>query len=76
MVKSTSIIKSVKTKKGSIDMYLSIIILASLLLWGAVIHELSKPSKKQSARKIVSLTSLGSLSTLVITISLFQNFLF
>ncbi|MCY7943838.1 hypothetical protein [Bacillus inaquosorum] len=71
-----SIIKSVKIKKGSIDMYLSIIILASMLLWGAVIHELSKASKKQSTRKIVSLTSLGSLSTLVITISLFQNFPF
>lgn len=57
-------------------MYISIIILACMLLWGAVIHELSKPSKKQSTRKIVSLTSLGSLSTLVITISLFQNFPF
>ncbi len=34
-------------------MYISIIILASMLLWGAVIHELSKPSKKQSTRKIV-----------------------
>ncbi len=52
---------------------MSIIILASMLLWGAVIHELSKPSKKQNSRKIVSLTSLGALSTLVITISLFQN---
>lgn len=54
-------------------MYMSIIILASMLLWGAVIHELNKPSKMQSTRKIVSLTSLGSLSTLVITISFFQN---
>ncbi|MFJ5714624.1 hypothetical protein [Neobacillus sp. NPDC093127] len=57
-------------------MIMSIIILASVLLWGAVIHELSKPSKKQNNRKIVSLASLGSLSTLVITISLFQNLLF
>ncbi|WHY84009.1 hypothetical protein QNH39_15090 [Neobacillus novalis] len=54
-------------------MTMSIIILASVLLWGAVIHELSKPSKKQNNRKIVSLVSLGSLSTLIITISLFQN---
>ncbi|ASB89042.1 hypothetical protein S101395_02535 [Bacillus sonorensis] len=54
-------------------MYMSIIILASMLLWGALTHELSKPSKKQNNRKIVSLISLGSLSTLVITISLFQN---
>ncbi|MCY8122461.1 hypothetical protein P8860_14180 [Bacillus spizizenii] len=57
-------------------MYISIITLASMLLWGAVIQKLSKPSKKQSTRKIVSLTSLGSLSTLVITISLFQNYPF
>jgi hypothetical protein len=54
-------------------MYMSIITLASVLIWGTAINELSKPSKKQSVRKIISLTSLGSLSTLVITISLFQN---
>jgi hypothetical protein len=52
---------------------MSIITLASVLIWGAVINELSKPSKKQSVRKIIALTSLGSLSTLVITISLFQS---
>ncbi|CAI8769115.1 hypothetical protein KY998_04760 [Bacillus paralicheniformis] len=52
---------------------MSIIILASMLLWVAVIHELSKPSKEQSKRKMISLMSLGSLSTLVITISLFSN---
>ncbi len=57
-------------------MYMSIIILASMLLWGALTHELSKPSKKQNNRKIASLISLGSLSTLVITISLFQNLSF
>jgi hypothetical protein len=54
-------------------MYMSIITLASVLIWGAATNELSKPSKKQSVRKIITLTSLGSLSTLVITISLFQN---
>jgi uncharacterized membrane protein YkvI len=54
-------------------MTMIIIILASVLLWGAVIHELSKPSKKHNYRKIVSLVTLGSLSTLIITISLFQN---
>jgi hypothetical protein len=52
---------------------MSIITLASVLIWGAAINELSKPSKKQSVRKIIALTSLGSLSTLIITISLFQN---
>lgn len=54
-------------------MSMSIIALASVLLWSAVIHELSKSSKKQNNRKIITLTSLGSLSTLVITISLVQN---
>ncbi len=57
-------------------MSMSILALVSILLWGAVTHELSKPSKKQNNRKIITLTSLGSLSTLVITISLIQNFLF
>jgi len=52
---------------------MSIIILASMLLWGALTRELNKPSKKQNNQKIVSLISLGSLSTLVITISLFQK---
>ncbi|MCP3029373.1 hypothetical protein [Halobacillus sp. A5] len=57
-------------------MTIGIISLASVLLWDAVTHELSKPSKKQSSRKIVSLMSLGSISTLVITISLFQSLSF
>lgn len=54
-------------------MSMSIIALVSILLWGAVTHELSKPSKKKNNRKIITLTSLGSLLTLVITISLVQN---
>lgn len=52
---------------------MSLIILASMFLWGAVIHELNKPSKKQSKRKMIPLVSLSSLSTLIITISLFSN---
>lgn len=47
-----------------------------MLLWGAVIFELSKSPEKQNNRKIVTLTSLGSLSTFIITISLFQKFPF
>jgi len=54
---------------------MSIIILASMLIWCETVRELSKRSKKKNNRKIVILTSLGSLSTLVITISLFQNIL-
>ena len=61
------------THKKEDYVYMSIIILASMLLWGALIYELSKSSKKQNNRKIVSLISLGSLSTVLITISLFQN---
>lgn len=33
-------------------MYISIITLASMLLWGAVIHELSKPSKSKAPEKL------------------------
>ncbi|MEI3611927.1 hypothetical protein [Pseudogracilibacillus sp. SO30301A] len=49
--------------------------IASAFIWIAAIYELIKPSKEQNNRKIIVLTSLGTLSTLVITISLFQNML-
>ncbi|MFT8322766.1 MAG: hypothetical protein ABF649_17990, partial [Bacillus sp. (in: firmicutes)] len=62
--------------KCLLNMYMSIIILASVFIWGAAINELSKSSNKQSISKIITLTSLGSLTTLVITISLFQNLSF
>jgi hypothetical protein len=65
-------VKFIKTNKGVL-LHMSLIILASMLLWGAVIHELNKPSKKQSERKMIPLVSLSSLSTLIITISLFSN---
>jgi hypothetical protein len=54
-------------------MAMSIIAIASTLIWIGVIYELIKPSKEQSIRKIITLTSFGSLSTVIITISLFQN---
>ncbi|WP_416825272.1 NAD(P)H-binding protein [Ectobacillus polymachus] len=62
-------------KRGHL-MYMSIITLASILLWCSVIYELNKPSKKKNNRKIIFLASLASLSTLVITLSVFQKLLF
>ncbi|MEI3605420.1 hypothetical protein SPD48_06920 [Pseudogracilibacillus sp. SE30717A] len=57
-------------------MTMSIIVIASAFIWIAAIYELIKPSKKQNNRKIIILTSFGTLSTLIITISLFQGFPF
>lgn len=56
-------------------MVMSIITIATAFIWIAAIYELIKPSKEQNNRKIITLTSFGTLSTLVITISLFQNML-
>ncbi len=52
---------------------MSIIAIASTLLWIGAIYEIIKPSKKQSLRKIITLASFGSLSTLIITIALVQS---
>lgn len=54
-------------------MYMIILTIASIFIWIAVSHELSKSPKKQNNRKIIILTSLGTLSTLVLTISFIQN---
>jgi hypothetical protein len=45
----------------------------SIVIWFAVSREAVKPSKKINRRKMITLLTAGSLSTLVITISLFQN---
>ncbi|AIF42943.1 MULTISPECIES: hypothetical protein [Virgibacillus] len=54
-------------------MAVGLIGLASLVIWITVSRELSKPSKKQSKQKIITLMSAGSLSTLIITVSLFRD---
>ena len=54
-------------------MTMTLIIIASMFIWIAAINELIKPSKKQNDRKIIILTSFGTLSTLIITVSLFQS---
>lgn len=51
--------------------YVYIIILATVLVWGATIRELSKPTRKQKNRKIVTLVALGSLLTLATIIPFF-----
>lgn len=54
-------------------MTMTLIIIASMLIWIAAINELIKPSKEQNNRKIITLTSFGTSSTLIITVSLFQS---
>ncbi len=54
-------------------MTMTLIIIASMFIWIVAINELIKPSKKQDDRKIIILTSFGTLSTLIITVSLFQS---
>lgn len=57
-------------------MTIGVIALLSFAVWYVAIKELSKPEKNQSSRKIITLTSSGTLLTLILTISLFQNFNF
>ncbi|MCY8914290.1 hypothetical protein MOE47_09430 [Bacillus atrophaeus] len=57
--------------------YVSIV---SIVIWSAVSRELVKSSKEngkvKNGRKIITLMSAGTLSTLLLTISLFQNIQF
>lgn len=48
----------------------------SIVIWIGVSREALKPSKKINRRKMITLLSAGSLTTLIITISLFQNISF
>ncbi|MCC2929054.1 hypothetical protein [Bacillus sp. LBG-1-113] len=54
-----------------------IVAIASIVIWSAVSRELVKSSKEngkgKNGRKIITLMSAGTLSTLLLTISLFQN---
>ncbi len=47
--------------------------IATMLIWVAVSREAVKPSKEVNWRKTITLMSAGSLFTLVLTISRFQN---
>ena len=55
---------------------ITITILFSVVIWIAVSQEAVKPSEKIKWKKMILLLSAGTLSTLFITISLFQNLLF
>ncbi|MGM0746279.1 MAG: hypothetical protein ACQEUS_00025 [Bacillota bacterium] len=54
--------------------------IVSIVIWSAVSRELVKSSKEngkvKNGRKIITLMSVGTLSTLLLTISLFQNIQF
>ncbi|MBF0705812.1 hypothetical protein IQ283_04270 [Alkalihalobacillus hwajinpoensis] len=50
-----------------------ILVLVSMVIWVKVSKEAVKPSKEISWWKMVTLLSAGSLSTLFITLSLFQG---
>lgn len=52
---------------------ITIVAIVSIVLWIAVSLELTKSSKEKNGRRIITLMSAGSLSTLILTISLFQN---
>ncbi|WMM33730.1 hypothetical protein Q7C08_06560 [Shouchella clausii] len=52
---------------------LSIIAIFSIVIWIAVSQEAVKPSKTINWRKMITLLSAGSLSTLILVISLFQQ---
>ncbi|WP_163241934.1 hypothetical protein [Bacillus aquiflavi] len=55
---------------------ITIVAIVSIVIWIAVSKELVKSSKEKNGRKIITLMSVGSLSTLILTISLFQNIQF
>ncbi|PGA98770.1 hypothetical protein [Bacillus toyonensis] len=54
-------------------MSINIISIVSIIIWIVLITELTKPSGEQNGRKIVTLLSAGSASTLILTDSLIQN---
>lgn len=60
--------------EGDTTMSIGIISIITFVVWFLAIQEFAKPEKIQSNRKIITLTTTGSLLTIVLTISLFQNF--
>ncbi|SET71316.1 hypothetical protein SAMN05216389_12241 [Oceanobacillus limi] len=52
---------------------ITIVAIVSIVIWIAVSKEAVKPSKEVNWRKMITLLSAGSLSALVIIISLFQS---
>lgn len=54
-------------------MSINIISIVSIIIWSVLITELKKPSKEQNGRKIVTLVTAGSTSTLILAVSFIQN---
>ncbi|HDV8362585.1 MULTISPECIES: hypothetical protein [Bacillus] len=54
-------------------MSINIISIISIIIWIVLITELIKSSKEQNGRKIVTLVTAGSVSTLILTVSFIQN---
>ncbi|WP_066309558.1 hypothetical protein [Bacillus sp. FJAT-29814] len=52
---------------------IAIVAIVSFVIWIAVSREAVKPSKEINWRKMITLLFAGTLSALVITISLFQS---
>lgn len=52
---------------------LFLLVIISMAIWVMVSKEAVKPSKKINRWKMITLLSAGSLSTLFITITLFQS---
>lgn len=54
-------------------MFLTIMIITTMLIWIGVSQETIKPSEKINWRKTILLMSTGSLLALILIISLFQD---
>lgn len=62
-----------KTRRDVLHMSINIISIISIIIWIVLITELIKPSKEQNGRKIVTLVTACSVSTLILTVSFIQN---
>ncbi|MGN8842461.1 hypothetical protein ACTNDN_06495 [Niallia sp. HCP3S3_B10] len=69
-----------KISVGGDYILLLLIAIVSIVIWCTLSRELVKTSeeknKLKNKRKVITLMSAGTLSTIILTISLFQNFQF
>lgn len=55
---------------------LIILAIVSTMIWINVSKEATKPTKEVNKRKMITLLSAGTLSAILLTVSLFQHLLF
>lgn len=55
---------------------LIILAIVSTAIWIAVSKEAIKPTKEVNRRKMITLLSAGTLTAIILTVSLFQHLLF